>query len=265
MSWNPILIVCLCPTRHSRSISPNHWYLIRRINLLTPPAGLLSPLSALTLLLGEIRGNPDVVEKVHNSCETRRDDKVEEDDLRVENRGVRLHDADSTVESLHCEIVTLRICHNGREIKPQVLWMELRRKAVNDALLLTRGDLGAQPHGREVAHDPRALGIIVKAPETAANEGDSDRFRFIIRDREVRFGWLAVDDFDAKDLRGGEGGVDVDVEAGGFGWIFNTFGCCFGILERYRQWQITIAQRYIPAPVRGRLLRLMVAKPQLDV
>jgi hypothetical protein len=78
---DPALVVRLRTGGNSRAISTHDSDLVRGVDVLGPPGGLLGTLTALatTLLLGEEGADPGVVDKVAGTTESAEDDKVKED------------------------------------------------------------------------------------------------------------------------------------------------------------------------------------------
>jgi hypothetical protein len=87
-------------------------------------------------------------------------------------------------------------------------------ESVGEGLLLARGDLDAILLGGQVANDARAGWVEVGSPQGAANELHSDRVGLFVGEGQNGFGGDVVDQFDAEDFGGGEGGCDGDVERG---------------------------------------------------
>lgn len=83
--WNPALVVGLRAGRDSRSVRPNHGYLIRRIDFLRATRGSFRPFPALstTTLLWEQSTDPGVVDEIACAGESCEEEEVEEDAVNV--------------------------------------------------------------------------------------------------------------------------------------------------------------------------------------
>ena len=82
--------------------------------------------------------------------------------------------------------------------------MQLRGKAVADAVALAGGDLKIVSRGRQVTHDLRWLIREPRRPQTPADEDHADRLWLVVGEGEERLCCVAVDEFDAEDLGGWE-------------------------------------------------------------
>lgn len=80
-SRDPRLIIALCASRDSRSVSANHRRLISRVDRLGATGGLLRALATLAsaLLLREQRCDPGIVDEVAGASECGREENVQED------------------------------------------------------------------------------------------------------------------------------------------------------------------------------------------
>jgi len=99
LSWNPILIVCLCSGGgHSRAVRTRDRNAFVGGTFLGS-AALYALATASGTLLGEVGRNPDGVEEIDDAADAGEDEEVEENDLGVEDARVRLDDADGLIES----------------------------------------------------------------------------------------------------------------------------------------------------------------------
>jgi len=185
MRRNPFCVVGLGRS-DSRSISAASRDLIRRITSLREFRRLLSSVAsfATLTLLWEVGSNPDRVEEVDNTDEKCQDEEVEENDLGIENAGVRFHDADSTIEGLNSKEIALTIRHNSRKVQPQLLRMHFGGEGIAQAFIATCGDLNIVPGGRQVADILAKLSRSVQGPKAASDEIDINRAGFIIGERQ---------------------------------------------------------------------------------
>lgn len=148
--------------------------------------------------------------------------------MRIKNTGIRFHNRDRLIERLdrHRGALILRRRQHHREIQLQFLRLQLRREFVPDALALARRDLDAVARGGQVADDAGTAVLRENgggSPEGAADEDDGHGVGFVVGDGEDGLGGLAVDEFDAEDFGGGEGGGDFDGEIGGLGFVDLVF------------------------------------------
>jgi len=98
------------------------------------------------------------------------------------------------------------ICNHSRQIKLQILRLQLRRKAITNAILLTRRNLNIVSRSGKITNYGRALAAGVRRPKITAYKDDVDGLRFFVADGEEGLGWMTVYKLDAKDLGRGERG-----------------------------------------------------------
>lgn len=169
--------------------------------------------------------------------------------MRIKNTGIRFHDRDRLIERLDRNrgALILRRSQNDGEIQLQFLRLQLRREFVADALALPGRDLDAVARGGQVADD---AGAVLRGgggevgggggPEGAADEDDGYGFGLFVGDGEDGLGGLAVDELDAEDFGGGEGGGDFDGEVGGLGLVdlFFFFFLLHGLIGKGEECQL---------------------------
>ena len=124
--------------------------------------------------------------------------------LRVKDTSIRLHNTDSLIESLHCVCCACLIGDYGRQVELQVLWLQLCRKAVANAFLLTTWNFNIVSRSGKIANDCRCLTTKTRSPEVASDEDHGDGVRLFVADGKESLSWVAIYELDAKDLRGRE-------------------------------------------------------------
>jgi hypothetical protein len=134
--------------------------------------------------------------------------------LRIEDASIGLDNVDSPIESLEGVEHILLIANNSCQVQAQLLRMHINDKVVWDSSLFARGNLNPILDGGQVSDNARAFWVEVWSPETTANEGDNHRLGLIVGEGQDCFGWLPIDQLDAKDLSSWEGGRDSYVEGG---------------------------------------------------
>ena len=118
--------------------------------------------------------------------------------LRIKDTRIRLHNANGFIESLQRIRCALLIRNHSRQIKFQILRLQLRRKAVADAILLPAWNLNIVSGGSEITDDCRAVSTEVRSPEVAANEDDGNGFGLFVADGEEGLGRVAVHQLDTE-------------------------------------------------------------------
>lgn len=207
---DPTLVISsLAPARNSRSVRANNTNLITWIHLLSPGGRFASAGSVFTtaFLLREQGCDPGVVDEVDCTCEETEEEEVEEDNLRIKNTRIRLHNRNGLIERRQRIRRPLAISYHDREIQLQILRLQFGREFEFHALLLARGDGDTVTRSRQVADDLRSWRggwKIRKRPKGSANEDDGDGGGFIVGDGENGECWVVIDEFDTEDLRGRE-------------------------------------------------------------
>lgn len=121
--------------------------------------------------------------------------------LRVEDTRIRFHDTHSLIKGLQRVRCTCFISNHGRQIKLQILRLQLRREAIANAILLSTRDFNIVPRSGEIANDCRSLAADFRRPKIATDEDDGDGLGLFVANGEQGLGWVAVDELDAKDFR----------------------------------------------------------------
>ena len=143
----------------------------RCLDLLRCSRWLFGGLSRLALLR-EVRRNPDGVEEVGDASDTGQEEKVKEQaghdklaicyinshkeyhysHVRVEDAGLRLHNANSSIMGVDGKEIALSVGDNRGQGQSQVLRVHLVHEAVAQFLLLTSRDLDTVSRGGQVAN-----------------------------------------------------------------------------------------------------------------
>lgn len=141
----------------------------------------------------------------------------------IEDAGILLNDCNGPIVSLNGVERALPITEHGSEVQSEILRVELCCEAVAQAIFLAGRDVEVVARGGQVADDAGTL-LVVDGPEAPTDEVDGDRLRLLVGDGEHGLGGVAVDELNAEDFGGGEGGCNGDGEIGALRWIFDIFG-----------------------------------------
>ncbi len=120
--------------------------------------------------------------------------------LRVKDTRILFHDTNSLIEGLQRVRCTCFIGNHSRQVKLQILRLQLRCEAIANAILLSTRDFNIVSRSREITNYCRSLTADFRRPEIAPNEDDGNGLRLFIANGEQGLGWVAVDELDAKDF-----------------------------------------------------------------
>jgi hypothetical protein len=124
--------------------------------------------------------------------------------LRIEDAGVRLHDADRLIERLQRKIFAIIAAQNSSKFESKILWMQFCDEIIGHSLLLACWDLDTISCRGQVADNAAALRIKRWCPEYSTHELDGDWFGFFIGKGEDSLSGFSIDELNAEDLRSGE-------------------------------------------------------------
>ena len=187
--------------------------------------------------------------------------------LRVKDARIGLHHTNGLVESLQRICRAFLVGYHSRQVELQVLRLQLRRKAVTNAITLPARNFDIVSRGSKIADDSRLLTAKVSCPKVAANEDNGDGFGLFIADGEKGLGWVAVYKFDTEDLGGGERGRNFHCEIGRGGRLlclcpcFFSLGNCQWVVDRWPFGGLHLALRLSELEVKAVLVQRKVYRP----
>ena len=119
--------------------------------------------------------------------------------LRIKDASLWFNDTDGSIVSCKWEdIFPILRGDNAGQKEPQILGVHFSRKAVAETLRLASIEPKTVACGTEIA-DIDAL-LRIESPQRAANKVHTNRGSLIVGEGNDGFGWVTIDQFDAKNF-----------------------------------------------------------------